>query len=49
MFSDPVQFVAYFRAGQALHYFPVLLRLAAKPGLGWPQSLGSAGRKAWAA
>jgi hypothetical protein len=32
-YADPVQFVAYFQAGQAVHYF---LRYS----YGWPQSLG---------
>jgi peptidoglycan hydrolase-like protein with peptidoglycan-binding domain len=32
-YADPVQFVAYFRAGQAVHYFP-------RYSYGWPQSLG---------
>jgi peptidoglycan hydrolase-like protein with peptidoglycan-binding domain len=32
-YADPVQFVAYFRAGEAVHYFP-------RGSYGWPQSLG---------
>jgi peptidoglycan hydrolase-like protein with peptidoglycan-binding domain len=32
-YADPVQFVAYFQAGQAVHYFP-------RYSYGWPQSLG---------
>jgi hypothetical protein len=32
-YADPVQFVAYFRAGQAVRYFP-------RYSYGWPQSLG---------
>jgi peptidoglycan hydrolase-like protein with peptidoglycan-binding domain len=32
-YADPVQFVAYFMAGQAVHYFP-------RYSYGWPQSLG---------
>jgi hypothetical protein len=32
-YADPVQFVAYFRAGEAVHYFP-------RSTYGWPQSLG---------
>jgi hypothetical protein len=32
-YADPVQFVAYFRAGEAVHYYP-------RPSYGWPQSLG---------
>ena len=32
-YADPVQFVAYFRSGEAVHYFP-------RGSYGWPQSLG---------
>ena len=32
-YADPVQFVAYFRAGEAVHYFP-------RASYGFPQSLG---------
>ena len=32
-YADPVQFVAYFRAGEAVHYFP-------RGSYGFPQSLG---------
>jgi Bacterial Ig-like domain/L,D-transpeptidase catalytic domain len=32
-YSDPVQYVAYFNGGDAVHYFP-------RGGYGWPQSLG---------
>ncbi len=32
-YADPVQFVAYFSAGEAVHYFP-------RYSYGWPQSLG---------
>jgi peptidoglycan hydrolase-like protein with peptidoglycan-binding domain len=32
-YADPVQFVSYFRAGEAVHYFP-------RYSYGWPQSLG---------
>jgi L,D-transpeptidase catalytic domain len=32
-YADPVQFVSYFQAGQAVHYFP-------RYSYGWPQSLG---------
>jgi peptidoglycan hydrolase-like protein with peptidoglycan-binding domain len=32
-YADPVQFVAYFRSGEAVHYFP-------RSTYGWPQSLG---------
>ena len=32
-YSDPVQFVAYFNGGDAVHYFP-------RAAYGWPQSLG---------
>lgn len=32
-YADPVQFVAYFQAGQAVHFFP-------RYSYGWPQSLG---------
>jgi peptidoglycan hydrolase-like protein with peptidoglycan-binding domain len=32
-YADPVQFVAYFRSGEAVHYFP-------RSSYGWPQSLG---------
>jgi peptidoglycan hydrolase-like protein with peptidoglycan-binding domain len=32
-YADPVQYVAYFRSGQAVHYFP-------RGSYGWPQSLG---------
>ncbi len=32
-YADPVQFVAYFRNGEAVHYFP-------RGSYGWPQSLG---------
>ena len=32
-YADPVQFVAYFRAGEAVHYFP-------RGGYGYQQSLG---------
>jgi peptidoglycan hydrolase-like protein with peptidoglycan-binding domain len=32
-YADPVQYVAYFRAGEAVHYFP-------RGTYGWPQSLG---------
>ena len=32
-YADPVQFVAYFRSGEAVHYFP-------RGTYGWPQSLG---------
>jgi peptidoglycan hydrolase-like protein with peptidoglycan-binding domain len=45
-YADPVQFVAYFRAGEAVHYFP-------RPSYGFPQSLGcvelplAAAAKAW--
>ena len=45
-YADPVQFVAYFRAGEAVHYFP-------RGSYGSPQSLGcvelplDAAAKAW--
>ena len=45
-YADPVQFVAYFRAGEAVHYFP-------RGSYGFPQSLGcvelplDAAAKAW--
>jgi len=45
-YADPVQFVAYFRAGEAVHYFP-------RFSYGFPQSLGcvelplAAAAKAW--
>ena len=45
-YADPVQFVAYFRAGEAVHYFP-------RYSYGFPQSLGcvelplTAAAKAW--
>jgi peptidoglycan hydrolase-like protein with peptidoglycan-binding domain len=45
-YADPVQFVAYFRAGEAVHYFP-------RPSYGFPQSLGcvelplAAAARAW--
>jgi hypothetical protein len=45
-YADPVQFVAYFRAGEAVHYFP-------RFSYGSPQSLGcvelplAAAAKAW--
>jgi hypothetical protein len=45
-YADPVQFVAYFRAGEAVHYFP-------RYSYGSPQSLGcvelplTAAAKAW--
>ena len=45
-YADPVQFVAYFRAGEAVHYFP-------RASYGFPQSLGcvelplAAAAKAW--
>lgn len=45
-YADPVQFVAYFRAGEAVHYFP-------RGSYGFPQSLGcvelplGAAAKAW--
>jgi peptidoglycan hydrolase-like protein with peptidoglycan-binding domain len=45
-YADPVQFVAYFRAGEAVHYFP-------RYSYGFPQSLGcvelplAAAAKAW--
>ena len=32
-YADPVQYVAYFRSGEAVHYFP-------RSTYGWPQSLG---------
>jgi len=32
-YADPVQYVAYFRSGEAVHYFP-------RGGYGFPQSLG---------
>jgi hypothetical protein len=32
-YADPVQYVAYFDSGDAVHYFP-------RGGYGWPQSLG---------
>jgi len=32
-YADPVSWVAYFRAGEAIHYFP-------RASYGWPQSLG---------
>jgi peptidoglycan hydrolase-like protein with peptidoglycan-binding domain len=32
-YSDPVQYVAYFNGGDAVHYFP-------RGSYGWPQSLG---------
>jgi hypothetical protein len=32
-YADPVQFVSYFNAGEAVHYFP-------RYSYGWPQSLG---------
>jgi peptidoglycan hydrolase-like protein with peptidoglycan-binding domain len=32
-YADPVQFVAYFNGGDAVHYFP-------RSSYGWPQSLG---------
>jgi hypothetical protein len=32
-YADPVHYVAYFRSGEAVHYFP-------RPGYGYPQSLG---------
>jgi hypothetical protein len=32
-YADPVQFVSYFHAGEAVHYFP-------RYSYGWPQSLG---------
>jgi hypothetical protein len=32
-YADPVEFVAYFNGGDAVHYFP-------RGGYGWPQSLG---------
>ena len=32
-YADPVQYVAYFRSGEAVHYFP-------RGSYGWPQSLG---------
>jgi lipoprotein-anchoring transpeptidase ErfK/SrfK len=32
-YADPVQFVAYFRSGEAVHYFP-------RGSYGFPQSLG---------
>ncbi len=32
-YADPVQFVAYFNGGDAVHYFP-------RGSYGWPQSLG---------
>jgi peptidoglycan hydrolase-like protein with peptidoglycan-binding domain len=32
-YADPVAWVAYFRAGEAIHYFP-------RASYGWPQSLG---------
>jgi peptidoglycan hydrolase-like protein with peptidoglycan-binding domain len=32
-YADPVQFVAYFNGGDAVHYFP-------RASYGWPQSLG---------
>lgn len=32
-YADPVQYVSYFRAGEAVHYFP-------RGSYGWPQSLG---------
>jgi Bacterial Ig-like domain/L,D-transpeptidase catalytic domain len=32
-YSDPVSYVSYFNGGDAVHYF-------ARPGYGWPQSLG---------
>jgi Bacterial Ig-like domain/L,D-transpeptidase catalytic domain len=32
-YADPVQYVAYFNGGDAVHYFP-------RGGYGWPQSLG---------
>ena len=32
-YADPVQYVAYFRAGEAVHYFP-------RGSYGFPQSLG---------
>jgi peptidoglycan hydrolase-like protein with peptidoglycan-binding domain len=32
-YADPVQFVAYFRSGEAVHYFP-------RSSYGYPQSLG---------
>jgi len=45
-YADPVEFVAYFHGGQAVHYFP-------RYAYGWPQSLGcvelpfSAAARAW--
>ncbi len=45
-YADPVQFVAYFMAGEAVHYFP-------RYSYGWPQSLGcvelplAAAARAW--
>ncbi len=32
-YADPVQYVSYFRSGEAVHYFP-------RGSYGWPQSLG---------
>jgi hypothetical protein len=32
-YADPVHYVAYFRSGEAVHYFP-------RPAYGYPQSLG---------
>ena len=32
-YADPVQYVAYFHGGEAVHYFP-------RGSYGWPQSLG---------
>jgi hypothetical protein len=45
-YADPVSYVAYFRAGEAVHYFP-------RGSYGFPQSLGcvelpiNAARRAW--
>jgi hypothetical protein len=45
-YADPVQFVAHFMAGEAVHYFP-------RYSYGWPQSLGcvelpfTAAARAW--
>ena len=45
-YADPVAFVAYFNAGDAVHYIP-------RPSYGWPQSLGCvelplpAAQRAW--